>query len=343
MAEDGKIYQWTLVPTTPAAPLANAPTAAALVVTPERILMALGAGGNPRMVQWSDQQNNTVWTTTVTNYARSFPLQTFGALMCGRRVAGGTLLLTDVDAWFAAFIGQPLVYGFQKVGAQCGIVSRGAIVTTDVQAFWMSYNGFWVFNGYSEPLPCDVHDYVFSNINTTQLSKVTAVHISGFGEVWWFYPSASATEIDSYVVYNYRERHWNFGQLSRLCGVDKGPFAFPMMCDVAGQVWDHESGVNHSGGTPFAESGPVEIGDGDQTLMVRKIIPDVNNLGDITVSFVSHIYPADAPVTWGPYAIAAQKDVRFSARSVSVQLNGVDNTDFRVGRFRFDVAERGKR
>ncbi len=343
MAEDGKIYQWTLNPTAAAVVISTAPTAAAVVVTAERIMMALGAGGNPRMVQWSDRENNTVWTTTVTNYAGDFPLQTVGKLMCGRRVSGATLLLTDVDAWLATFIGQPNVYGFQKVGSQCGIVSRGAIVTTDVLAFWMSYNGFWVFNGYSQPLPCDVHDYVFSNINTTQLSKVTAVHVSAFAEIWWLYPSSTSTENDSYVVYNYQENHWNFGSIVRLCGIDKGPFTYPMMCDASGNVWDHENGVNHGGAAPFAESGPVELGQGDQTVMVRKIIPDVNNLGDVTVSFKTHIYPNDTVQTVGPFSISAQTDARFSARSVSVQYNGVDNTDFRVGRFRFEVTPRGLR
>jgi hypothetical protein len=343
MAEDGRIYQWALSPTTPAAAISGAPTAAAIVVTAERIMMALGAAGDPRSVMWSDREDNTDWTTTVTNYAGEFPLQTPGRLMCGRRVSGGTLLLTDVDAWLAQFVGQPLVYGFTKVGSQCGIVSRGAIVTTDVQAFWMSANGFWQFNGYSQPLPCDVHDYVFSNINTTQFSKVSAVHVSSFGEIWWLYPSAASIENDSYVIYNYRENHWNFGKITRLSGVDKGPFLYPMMCDDAGFVWDHENGVDHGGTGPFAESGPIELGDGDQTVMVRKIIPDVNNLGDVEVSFLTHIYPNDTAVTVAGAGITAQTDVRFSARSVSVQFNGLDNTDFRVGNFRFDVVTRGLR
>ncbi len=343
MAEDGRLYQWALDPSQPAVAIAGAPSAGAVVVTADRIMMALGAGGNPRLVQWSDREDNTTWTEAVTNYAGQFTLQTVGKVMCGRRVSGGTLILTDVDAWLSTFLGQPLVYGFQKVGSQCGIVSRGAVVTTDVQAFWMSYNGFWMFNGYSEPLACDVHDYVFSDLNTTQLSKVTAVHVSAFGEIWWFYPSAASSENDRYVVYNYRESHWNFGALTRLCGIDKGPFAYPMMCDDAGVAWDHENGVDHGGVAPFAESGPVELGQGDQTLMVRKIVPDVNSLGEVTVAFATHLYPNDAGASVGPYTIAAQTDARFSARSVSVQLTGADNSDFRVGSFRFEVVGRGLR
>ena len=342
MAEDGRIYQWTLDIATRAEVLDGAPPAAALVVTGERIMMALGAG-NPRRVAWSDRENNTVWSEGGTNYAGSFDLQTAGKVMCGRRVSGGTLILTDVDAWLATFLGQPLVYGFQKVGSQCGIVGRGAIVTTDVQAFWMSANGFWVFNGYSEPLACDVHDYVFSDLNAQQLSKVTAVHVSAFGEIWGFYPSAASAEIDRYVVYNYREQHWNIGGLSRLSGIDRGPFTFPMMVDAAGVVWDHESGVDHLGAAPFAESGPLEIGQGERTLMVRRVVPDTKNLGDVTVTFTTRLFPNGPETDAGTCAVTADTDVRFSARQVAVTLKGADGTDFRVGSFRFDVAERGPR
>jgi len=348
MAEDGRIHQWTLSPDTPAAPVAGAPAAGAVVVTAERIMMALGANGDPRQVAWSDREDNTAWTETDTNYAGSFPLQTAGKLMCGRRVAGGTLLLTDADAWLATFEGQPLVYGFAKVGAQCGIVSRGAIVTTDVQAYWMSSNGFWMFNGYSQPIPCDVHDHVFSTLDTSQASKVAAVHVSAFGEVWWFYPSTAGTgENDSYVVFNYREAHWNCGQLARLCGIDRGPFGYPMMCDAAGQVWDHESGVDHQGLRPFAESGPVELGAGDRILMVRRIIPDTRTLGDISMDFTLHNFPNDLapspPSRVEVPVLGPQTDVRFSARAVSMKLTGADGSDFRVGTFRFDVVERGQR
>jgi hypothetical protein len=351
MAEDGHIYQWAPDPATPATTVAGAPAAAAVIVTAERIMMALGAGGNPRQIAWSDREDNTAWTESATNSAGSFPLQTAGKLMGARRVSGGTLILTDVDAWLATFLGQPLVYGFAKVGAQCGLISRGAIVATDVQAFWMSSNGFWMFNGYCEALSCDVHDHVFSTLDTTQASKVTAVHISAFGEIWWFYPSrAGRGENDSYVVYNYREGHWTLGALARGCGIDKGPFANPMMCDIDADadslwVWDHESGVDHGGMTPFAESGPVELGSGDKTLMVRRIIPDTTTLGDVSLSLTLHNFPNDqpppAPVDVGP--LGAQTDVRFSARAVSVKLTGRDGSDFRVGRFRFDVVERGQR
>lgn len=334
-ASDQKIYEWVPGSAGPALVVANAPQARAIVVTSDRILMALGAG-NPRRVKWSDRENNTVWTSTSTNYAGEFDLQTAGRLMCGKRITGGTLLWTDIDVWLASFLGQPLVYGFTRAGSGCGAISQQAVAVTDSLAVWMSQNGFWIYNAYVSSLDCDVHDYVFSDINLVQASKIYAVHISSFGEVWWFYPSAASLEIDRYVVWNYRENHWNIGQLSRLSGTDRGVFQYPLMVDNAGQIWDHERGLDHGGLQPYAETGPIEIGQGDNVFCVRQIIPDERTLGQVDVSFSTRFYPNGAATTYGPYSLSQRTDARFTARQANMRFTADDGADFRVGKFRLE-------
>lgn len=341
-ATDQRIYEWPPGSAGPAEPIANAPECRAVVVTADRIMMALGAG-NPRRVAWSDQEDNTEWTSTDLNYAGDFDLQTPGRLMCGRRVTGGTLLFTDVDVWLASFVGQPFVYSFKREGSGCGIISQGAVIATDSQAEWMSQNGFWSYAGYVSPLECDVHDRVFSDINLVQASKIHAVHISAFGEIWWFYCSANSTEIDRYVVRNYREGHWSVGQLARLCATDRGVFQYPLMVDGAGGIWDHERGLDHGGAQPFALTGPMEIGQGDNVLTVREIIPDERTLGQVQVSFDAKFYPNGPTTTYGPYDLSQRTDCRLTARQVSIRYTADDGEDFRVGNFRFEGALGGKR
>jgi hypothetical protein len=119
--DDGKIYQWVAPTTgTVAAQLANAPACEALVVTSERFLMALGST-DARTVQWSDQENNTLWTPAATNQAGSFPLQTFGRLMCGKRLTGGTGLWTDTDMWLAKKVWRMLPPGGGGARQPCGV------------------------------------------------------------------------------------------------------------------------------------------------------------------------------------------------------------------------------
>ena len=343
---DGKLYEWQLGFTTPtlAAVITNAPTSnKALLVTQERILFALGAGGNPRKVQWCDQENNTVWTPAATNQAGDYELATPGSLLAGKRVKGVNLLFTDVDVHTAQYVGAPFVYGFEKAGSGCGLISAQAVAAIDTAAIWMSKSGFWIYDGYVKPLPSDVSDYVFNNMNFNQASKVYAVHNSQFGEIWWYYPSSQSNENDSYVTFNYRENHWNIGSLARTAGTDAGVFVSPLMVSTDGYIYEHEVGFAYDSASLYAESGPVQLGNGDNIMSVRQVVPDEQTLGEAVVSFKTRNYPTGTQSTFGPYTAANPTDVRFAARQVNVKVTGNTLADWRIGVMRLEAIPSGKR
>ena len=343
---DGQLLEWQLgfVTPTKAIAIVNAPTSCeAVMTTAERFVFALGASGNPRKVSWCDQENNTVWTPSATNQAGDFEINSLGSIKCGKRVRGVNLLFTDVDVHVATYIGLPYVYSFEKAGSGCGVISSQAVAAIDTAAIWMSKSGFWVYDGYVKPLVSDVGDYIFQNINYNQSSKVYAVHNSKYGEIIWFYPSSASNENDSYVVYNYREGHWAIGSLARTAGTDRGVFTNPLMISSDGYIYEHEVGFTYDGAVPYAESGPYEIGAGDNIMSVRRVIPDEQTLGEVVVSFKTRMYPMATETTYGPYTAAQPTDVRFAARQVKVRYTGNVLEDWRVGVNRFDVVAMGKR
>lgn len=343
---DGQLLEWQLGFTTPtkAVAITNAPTSCeAVMTTAERFVFGLGASGNPRKVSWCDQENNTVWTPSATNQAGDFEINSVGSIKCGKRVRGINLIFTDVDVHVATYIGLPYVYSFEKAGSGCGVISSQAVAAIDTAAIWMSKSGFWVYDGYVKPLVSDVGDYIFQNINYNQSSKVYAVHNSKYGEIIWFYPSSASNENDSYVVYNYREGHWAIGSLARTAGTDRGVFTNPLMISSDGYIYEHEVGFTYDGSTPYAESGPYEIGNGDNIMSVRRVIPDEQTLGEVVVSFKTRMYPMATETTYGPYSAAQPTDVRFAARQVKVRYTGNVLEDWRVGVNRFDVVAMGKR
>jgi hypothetical protein len=343
---DGKLYEWRLGFATPtlAAVITNAPTScAALLVTNERIIFALGASGNPRLVKWCDQENNTVWTAAANNQAGDFELTTPGSLRCGKRVRGVNILFTDTDAHVASYIGLPFVYSFEKVGSGCGVISAQAVAAIDTSAMWMSTAGFWSYDGFVKPMQCEVGDYIFNNINYAQASKVYAVHNSAFGEVTWMYPSLSSTECDSYISYNYREGTWYFGLMARTAGTDRGVFVNPMMVGTDGFIYDHEVGYTYDSVSPYAESGPIQLGNGDNVMAVRSVIPDEQGLGEVAISFTARLYPTSAETSHGPFSAKAPTDARFSGRSVKMKVTGNVLDDWRVGVMRLEATSAGKR
>ena len=229
--DTGTLVEWQLGSSALAAPVTNAPTSnLGLVVTEERFIFLLGAGGNPRKVQWCDFEDNTLWTAASTNQAGSQILQTSGQLMQGVKTRGQTLLITDNSAFTARYVGPPYIYQFDRVGAACGAVSRMSAVDTDIGVFWMGQKGFFRFDGNSvQELPCEVHDYVFDDINVNQQSKIWAFSNTEFSEVWWFYASGNSLEIDRYVAYDLLENHWLIGNMSRTGGVSRGVFRTPVL------------------------------------------------------------------------------------------------------------------
>ena len=346
--DDTFIYQW-VAPTTGtiAAKVTNAPTADALVVTSERFLFAMGTTDH-RTVSWCDQQNLTTWTPAVTNQAGSFPLQTFGRLMCGKRLSTGTGLWTDTDLWLAQYIGGTLVYGFTKAGNGCGTISRQSVIVNNAQAAWMGPQGFFLYNGSVSPLECDVQDAVFANLNRAQASKIYGVLNSQFGECWWFYPSAGSTEIDSCVSWNYVDNIWMLHSFGRTCGADAGgAFTFPLAVDPAtNTVLEHETGFSYGGATPYVESGPLEFapltqsytGQGAKIWQASRFIPDELIEGQVNATFKAQYYPNGPEYSFGPYTLKPSTDVRFSARQVRLRLTGVGGSDWRFGKGRLEVA-----
>tara|TARA_R110000868_G_scaffold159518_1_gene388470 strand:- start:272 stop:1744 length:1473 start_codon:yes stop_codon:yes gene_type:complete len=341
---DGQLLEWQLNTASKAVAITNAPTGCTgLITTEERFLFALGASGNPRRVKWSDQENNTVWTAAATNQAGDFDLTTLGSLMCAKRVRGLTILFTDVDVHSAAYIGPPYVYGFERIGTGCGVISKQAVAATDNSCIWMSRSGFWLYDGFVKPLPSDVGDYIFNNINYSQSSKIYCVHNSAYGEVWWFYPSAASTENDSYVSYNYREGHWAIGSFGRTCGTDSGVFSSPMMISSDSYVYQHEIGYIYDSVMPYAESGPIELAAGDRVINITGLVPDENTLGEVKASFATKFYPNSTEYSYGPYTMNTPTSVRITGRQIAVKIDGFANTNWRVGTIRLDGRPGGLR
>lgn len=342
---DGKLYEWQLNTATPAAQIANSPTnCSGLLVTEERFLFALGADGNPRKVSWCDQEDNTLWAPASTNQAGSQQLQTAGQIRAGVRTAGQTLVLTDIDAHRAVYVGPPFVYQWERVGTSCGIASRKAYAATDAGVFWMGQKGFFVFDGSTvRDLPCEVWDYVFLDINTDQISKTWAVVNGQNSEVWWFYPSSTSIECDRYVAYDYRENHWLIGSINRTAGFDRGVFSTPIYADDSGNVYDHETGFNYDGATVYAESGPAQIGSGETTFNAMKLIPDELTQGDVTVTFKTRYYPNGDESSHGPFSMSNPTSIRFSGRQARMRVEGNTLGAWRWGIPRVDIREAGKR
>lgn len=370
MTSDGELYEWE--PGDPAAlTISGAPVDnRAVIVTQQRHVMALGSGGNPRRVAWCAQENNTDWTPSISNDAGDFDLETNGLIQGAVHWRDEILVFTNQDMHRVYYVGGNSVFGRQRVAEDCGVISAKAMVATPDRVFWWSQRGFFEFDGYAKPLPSTLDQFLAQDLNRDQAGKIGAGHNELFNEVWFFYPSvgSSTGDCDSYVLYNYVERTWSSGRLRRSCWVDASVVKYPLAMesyfdDALGEtmfkVYEHENGWDNNGvargADLYLESGPLEIGQGDQFMKVRRFMQDTNGAipqgpfesstlqGRARVSFFVSNAPNRTPVEYGPYDLDDERgytDVRFSGRQVSIRIAENPNVtpgEWRIGTFRIAV------
>lgn len=338
--DDGDIYTWDRDVGNDFTAVANAPTSViAIVVDENNILVAIFENS----VQWSDQGDNEEWTASATTQAGDKDAQTSGTFRCGRAVRGATLVFSDVDLWSLTYRGGVFVYDFLKVADGCGTVSKGSPIVLDSRCFWMGEGAFWEFNGGQvSAIPCPVQEEVFGDINYQQISKVWSAHNAKNNEIWWFYPSDSATEIDKAVSYNYLTGTWWTHSLARTCGHGAaGIFQQPLMLTTANVVKEHEVGIVWDV-TPYVRTAPLELGAGDPVILCGRAVGDEKTQGEASLKF----YLKDqANADWSEtstYALTTTPtDVRFAARQVEMAV--LFSADGRFGDAKLDIQAGGRR
>ena len=380
----GGIYQWTenngvgtrAVDMSGIAGANLVPTVGLQVITSEvdRHLIILGADPindagsartgtvDPMLIAFSDQENNLNFEPTITNTAGSLRLSSGSAIIGGVKSRQETLIWTDTALYSMQFVGPPFTFSVNLINEGTGLVGPKAATTATSAVYWMGYNNFYAYNGSVQTLPCSVHNYVFSDINLTQSFKINAFTIADKNEVGWFYCSAASNEIDRYVIYNYAEQTWVYGQLSRTAWLDAGIENYPRAVS-SGYLYQQELGFDDDGSpmtNVFIESSDFDIGDGEQFTFIRRIIPDfkfiqnANENGSVNIVVKTRNFPGDSLTTNSTSAIQSstqQAYVRGRARQMVLRFESDDDAanngnlgiGWRLGATRIDIRTDGRR
>jgi len=223
------------------------------------------------------------WKPELTNTAGFLYLQSGTSIVTAFPAKQETLIWTDISLNSMQFLNTAEVFGLQEIANGVSIVGGNAVASANNIVYWMGNDKFYVYNGRVDTLPCTLRQFVFENINRQQGQIFFAGTNNQFNEIIWFYCTANATEIDRYVIYNYSDNIWYYGNLNRTAWIDSGIFQFPLAAHD-GWVYTHESGTDDGqplGAPPvgmesFIQSADVDIEDGDKFMLVRRVIPDIN-------------------------------------------------------------------
>lgn len=342
------------------------------IAMPQRQVIAYGSSftlsPDPLLVRWSDVNDFTAWIASATNQAGSYRIPSGSKIIAGIQGPQQGLLWTDLDLWAMQYIGYPDVYGFNKIGSNCGAISRKSIGTLNNVIYWMSQKQFFIMaGGGPEPLPCSVWDVVFQNLKSG--NDVNGVpytdHIrcavnSQFNEVMWYYPSAASSgENDSYVKYNTVLQCWDFGQLGRSAWIDQSVLGPPIGAGTDNYLYQHEIGNDAASGTSTTamlttmQTGYAQLNEADNMVFIDQIWPDFkwgtysgNPNATISLTFYATNYPGDTPTAYGPYSMTQATEylsVRIRARLISFSISSNDvGTFWRLGAVRYRFQPDGR-
>ena len=322
---------------------------------------------DPLLIRFSSQESLTDWAATATNTAGDLRIGSGSEIVTALETRQQVLVFTDVSLHAMQFLGPPFTFGINTLSENITIASPLSAVAIEDNVFWMGAEEFYTYGGAVQRLPCTVRDYVFSDINKDQLDKVTASTNTAFSEIWWFYPSASSSENDRYVVYNYQQQIWYYGTLSRTCWLDRGVETFPVAASTDHALYYQELGNDDGSYAPptginaYIESSQIDIGDGDQFAFIRRMIPDMtfrdstNETPQATMTLKARNFPGGAYLQSNAKVVekTASVPVEQFTNQVHVRLRGrsfafrIESTDtgiaWRLGSPRVDVQADGMR
>jgi len=312
-----------------------------LVSQNDKHLIALGAtpfgGGNfdPMLIRWADQDNPFNWTPTPTNSAGFIRVSRGSRIVRGLPTRQEVLIWTESHLYSLQFLGTTDVFGLQELADNISIIGPRACISADNVTYWMGKDKFFAYTGRVETLPCTILNYVFRDINFNQSDQVVTGTNEEWHEIWWFYVSGNSNWVNRYVVYNYRERVWYFGELGRTAWLDSPLRQFPQAVftditsengDGPGYLYNHEDGTD-ADGLPlpaYIQSSDMDIADGDQLMLSRRIIPDIEFSGSTsnTPEVKMEIRPRNFPGS------SYQNDANDSQRVISTSVTNFTDQVF---------------
>ena len=262
-----------------------------LVSQNDKHLLAFGAqpfGGlstdfDPLLIRWATQDQPNVWNPLPTNTAGFIRISRGSQIVRALPTRQEILVFTDSHLYSFQYTGTTDVFSLQELADNISIISPRSCVSANNVTYWMGHDKFYAYSGRVETRPCTLRTFLFQDVDYSQADKIISGTNEGFNEVWWFYPSSTSNTNNRYIIYNYLEKIWYYGNIERTAWLDSPSREFPQAIQYdstaqIGYLLDHENGINDDTlpMEAYIQSSDFDLDDGEKFILTRRMIPDVN-------------------------------------------------------------------
>ena len=254
---------------------------------------------DPLLIRWANVDPDIgpqpeEWKPEITNSAGFIRVKGGSFIVTGFNTRQETLIFTNTALNSLQFLGTSEVFSVQQISDNINIAGSNVVAEANNVVLWMGHDKFYFYDGRVNTLPCSIRQYIFTDINIEQSSLFFAGTNREFSEVIWFYCSAASSTIDRYVIYNYQEQLWYYGTLNRTAWFDSQVVTSPLAAS-GGYIYEHEVGNDDgqpTGQAPlpisaFIQSSDMTIEDGENFILTKRVIPDVNFTNSLTTNPVT--------------------------------------------------------
>lgn len=197
------------------ADIATAPKAK-IIFTTDNFVMALNVddatfGDQPDGWWCSAYKNHALWTPdSVTKATQGRLIGAGGPLTAGLRLGPYAVAYKATSLFLGSYVDTAEVWRWERIPGEIGCIGPEALCDIGGAHIFIGEDNFWLFDG-TRPIPLAtgvVRQWFFDNSNASLRYRSIVKYDRQNDRVWLFYPSASATSLDSALVYSLTAKRW---------------------------------------------------------------------------------------------------------------------------------------
>lgn len=158
----------------------------------------------------------TDWTADVDTqctYGRLY--DTPGPILGLKRLMEYAVFYKRKSMYLARYVGQPNTWEFSLISDVIGAVGQAAIERVGTTHFFLGDDNFYAYDSASiQPIGDPIKEWFNADCNNARRQYAEALHDKQAGLVYWFYSQGTATTLNAWVCYNYRNNKWGKGNIT---------------------------------------------------------------------------------------------------------------------------------
>lgn len=340
----------------------------------------------PYMVKWSHPaEAGTVPSTwaiaDATKDAGEYDLsEGFDTIVDGMPLRDSFIIYKQSSIWRMDYTGGVLVYKFQKIVSNQGILARNCAVEINGMHFVFSNADCIVHDGQTTQSVLDKQTRrdLFAQINSARADQCFVFIDYAYNEVFACFPSLASATCDRALVWNFTDKTISFRDIPNLNHANTGP-----VDDVSARTFDTAIGAFNAQTNPFdgvsaslnrtlsvmaSNAQKLYLVDGDLTFagtavtaflerkglsflepeavkLIRSVRPRIYGTGTVNVSIGYGATPYAEPVYNAPVAFTigttVSVDSMVTGRYIAIKFTTGTSTNWRLDSYDIDVQKAG--